>query len=451
MIILSRKLSLRAVLAWMGASVAALVLGVALLAPVLGGAILNRYGKEKAERAFAQTFPGYTLRLGQLDYALYANRLVAQSATLSATNATLKTGRILLSGVHWARLLRGRRALVDILAKASFDVSNLNVEFPQAHYELRCARLRGSAAGSELIAEGAELRPLAGDEEFFATDRFRMTRFHVVVPECRVLGLAYAELVQGKSYRARSINFFRPTFNAMINRDKPLEPFVRSPLMLQEALASIRQPLQVGSLNITNGQLKYCERLAIGADPAVLTVGALSLSIEGLANQGDAAAAVQLRGRGELMNAGTLKVSMFIPVTATNFSLHYSGSLNAMDLTSLSAFLDIAEHTRIKSGNAQEAAFDIDVTSGQATGQVSAIYKDLEIALLDKHTGTEKGAANRVASFFANVVKIRNANTAAGSSSSKVGTVNYKRKPEDEFQQFLWFALRTGVLDIISH
>ena len=162
--------------------------------------------------------------------------------------------------------------------------------------------------------------------------------------------------------------------------------------MVHEALASIRQPLQIGSLSITNGNFRYCERLAVGADPAVLTIGAVSLSVEGIANRGEATAAIQLRGQGDLMNAGTMKVLMTIPITSPDFSLHYSGSLSAMDLTRLDAFLDIAEHTRIKSGSAQEAAFEIDVTAGQARGRVRAIYGDLEIALLDKQTGNENGA-----------------------------------------------------------
>ena len=435
----------------MGASLAALVLAVAVLILVFGGAILNGYGKAKAERAFAEAHPGYALRIGELDYSVGANRLVAQSVTLSATNTTLKAGRISLTGVRWARLLWGTAALADVLAKASLDATNLDVEFPQAHYGIRCARLRASVPGSELIAEGTELRPLAGDEAFFAAHAFRTPRFHVVVPECRVLGLAYGEALQGKSYRARSVHFSRPSFDALINRDKPPEPFVKSPLMVHEALAAIRQPLQVDSLSITNGHLRYCERLAVGADPAVLTFGAVSLSVEGIANRGEATAAIQLRGQGDLMDAGTMKVLMSIPITPPDFSLHYSGSLSAMDLTRLDAFLDIAEHTRIKSGSAQEAAFEIDVTAGQARGRVRAIYKDLEIAVLDKQTGTEKGLDNRVASFLANVLKIRNANAPDASGSMKEGEVNYTRRPDDEFQQFAWFALRTGVLDIISH
>ena len=90
------------------------------------------------------------------------------------------------------------------------------------------------------------------------------------------------------------------------------------------------------------------------------------------------------------------------------------------------------------------------MTAGQARGRVRPIYKDLEIAVLDKLTGSEKGLGNRVASLFENVVKIRNAKAPNASRAMKEGEVNYTRRPDDEIQQFLWFALRTGVLDLIS-
>jgi hypothetical protein len=390
------------------------------------------------------------LRIGKLDYSVGADLLVAHSVTLSAPDATLKADRISLTGGRWARLLAGRSALADVLAKASLDATNLDVEFPRAHYGIRCARLRASVPGSDLLAEGTELRTLVGDEEFFAARAFRTTRFHVVVPECRVLGLAFGELLQGKSYRARSVHFSRPSFDALVNRDKPVEPFMKPPRMVHETLAAIRQPLQVDSLSITNGHLTYRERVVPGADPGVLTFAAVNMSVEGIANRGEATAAVQLRAQGDLMNAGTMKLLMSIPITRPDFSLHYSGTLSAMDLTRLNAFLEIAEQTRIKSGSAKEAAFEVDVTAGEARGSLQAIYKDLEIAMLNKHTGSEKGLGNRFFSFLENL-KLRNANAPDASGAMKEGKVNYTRRPDDEFQQFAWFALRTGVLDLISH
>lgn len=250
-----RKLSFRRLSAFLGVSAGAFILAIAMLLLVFGGAILNSYGKEKAERAFAKAHPGCVLRIGELDYAPGANRLVAQAVTLSSTNTTLKIAKISLTGIRWARLFWGTASLADVLGKASLDAANLEADFPQAHYEVRCARLRGSVPGSELIAESTDLRPSQGDEAFFAAHPFRTARFRVVLPECRVLGLAFAEWLQGRSYQARSVHFLRPSLDALINRDKPLERFVESPLMVHEALAAIRQPLRVDTLSITGGQL----------------------------------------------------------------------------------------------------------------------------------------------------------------------------------------------------
>jgi hypothetical protein len=220
--------------------------------------------------------------------------------------------------------------------------------------------------------------------------------------------------------------------------------------MLHEALAAIRQPLQVDRLSITNGNVRYCERVVAGADPGVLTFGAVNLSVEGLANHAEGAATTVLRGQGDLMDAGTLQVLMTVPVTPADFSLHYSGSLSAMDLARLDAFLDITEYTRIKSGSLKEATFEIDVTAGQARGRVQAIYEDLEIAVLDEQTGSEKRLDHRVTSFLANLLKVRNANAPDASGLMKEGNVHYMRRPEDEFLEFTWFALRSGLLDLIS-
>jgi len=122
-----------------------------------------------------------------------------------------------------------------------------------------------------------------------------------------------------------------------------------------------------------------------------------------------------------------------------------------MDLTRLNAFLEIAGHARIKSGRAQQVEFEVNTTSGQACGRVRAIYSDLELAVLDKITGTEKGLDNRIASFLANELKTRSANTPDAPGSIKEGEVSYSRRPKDTFLAFIWFALRSGVLHVIFY
>jgi hypothetical protein len=190
--------------------------------------------------------------------------------------------------------------------------------------------------------------------------------------------------------------------------------------MVNEALAAVGQPLQIDSLVITNGYITYRERLITDSAPGVLTFGAVNLSLDGVANRAETSSTITLRAQSKFMNAGVLTLLMTVPVASPDLSLHYSGSLSAMSLTPLDAFLETAEHLRIKSGSTQEVTFDVDVNSGQARGNVRAAYANLEIAILDKLTWSEKGFENRLSSLLANV-KIRNGNGQDASDSMKKG------------------------------
>jgi hypothetical protein len=436
---------------FLGLRLGGLALGGVLILCLLVPLIFNRVGKAKIERAFAVAFPRSALRIATLDYSIRSNGLVARAVTISGTHLALKAESVALTGIGWRQLLSTSGTLAENLAKARLDVSKLVAEFPQVRYRIHCGRVRASVPSSELLVEETELRPLVGDDEFFGSRANRTTRFHVAVPECRISGLEYAALWDGTRFKASLITLARPSLDALVNCDKPSPPFVKSPMMVHEALAAIRQPLQVDRLNITDGQLTYGERVLPGAEPGVLTFGAVNLSVLGIANRGATNAFIQLQGQGNLMNAGTLKLQMAIPVALPEFSMQYSGSLSAMNLDCLNAFLDLSQHTRIVSGTVQEATFEIDVTAGQARGRVQATYRDLKIAVLDKRTGAQTGFENRLSSFLANVFKVRNSNGPIASGHRKEGKVDYTRVPEDEFLQFAWYALRSGVLDVISH
>jgi len=438
-------------IAYTGLYLGLIIFVTVMLINVFSGPILNSYAKGKAERAFAEAHPGCTLRIGGLKYAVVGNRMDVSSATIITTNCTFNAGHVSLSDVRWIRFLQGKTTLVDSLAKATLNVADIDIKFHQAHYALHCARLRASVPGSSLTAESLDLSPLRKDEEIFKASPFRQTRYQVFVPGCKISGLAFAELLEGNSYRAGSVELSGPSFDALVNRDKPVGPFVKSPLMVHDALSSIRKPVQVDSLDITNGHLKYAERVVAGAAPGVVTFTAVNMHAEGITNRAKGSAPILLQMQGNLMNAGLLKVTMSIPTNSQGFSLHYSGTLGAMDLTRLDAFLDIAEHIRIKSGRVKELTYKVDVASGRARGHVRAVYKDFKVAILDKQNGTEYGLVNQFATFMANSFKLRSSNARDAVGDLREGEVNYTRKPGDEFMQFVWFAVRSGVLNAINH
>ena len=171
---------------------------------------------------------------------------------------------------------------------------------------------------------------------------------------------------------------------------------------------------------------------------------------EGISTPADPSTVTRVGGRGDLMDAATLTVSMAIPLTSPELSFHYSGSLTGMDLARLNPFLEVAGHTRINSGKFEEGVFDIQVDHDRAKGLLRAIYRDLDITLLDPRTGSDNGILNEIKSFLTDRVALRRNNTPELSNSIKLGEIDYTRNPGEKFFPFVWHALRDGIFDVLG-
>jgi hypothetical protein len=220
--------------------------------------------------------------------------------------------------------------------------------------------------------------------------------------------------------------------------------------MPNEMLSSIKDTVGIDSLIITNCRLKYSERFVMGRKPAILSFDRVELLVTGIASHAGRDAEAGVQARGTLMGGGTISLAMSIPLSSPEFSFRYSGSLGGMDLSKLNPWIEPSDQTRIKSGTLESAAFAINVNAGTATGNVRAVYRDLVVASISGQTGSENGLAERFASWVAKNVKIRATNTPDKSGAMKIGTVKYARKKSDPFFGYTWFALRSGVGDVVG-
>ena len=355
-----------------------------------------------------------------------------------------------MSGIAWTHVLWGGSLEAGDFANSVLEVQDIAMNFLPSQYELRCKRLYVSMADSAVVADSLAIHPVVGDEEFFGGSKFRQTRFSVAVPQCRIIGLSGLELLQGKMYRTRAVHIRDVFLDILINKDKPNPPDTSRLLMPNEMLSSMETALQVDSLSVMNGRIKYGERFVVGATPALITFDSIQVSAEGIASHGARDAAVVIHAQGQFMKAGTMEVRMTIPVTSPEFSFQYSGSLSGMNLSALNSHLGPSDQMRINAGVLQGATFEINVASGRASGNVRAMYRDLTLAAINKHTGSEAGFADAIMSYIANTYTIRRTNMPDASGEMKIGTVRYTRKPDDPFFGFVWVALRSGVQDIVG-
>ena len=220
--------------------------------------------------------------------------------------------------------------------------------------------------------------------------------------------------------------------------------------MPHEAVALIAKPFRIDRLTFTDGTVKHATRRFEGAEPGVLTFHRVQLRATEIANTAAGGETIAVQAEAWLMDAGAITMQMRIPVAPSALAFQYSGKLMAMDLTRLDEYMGRVGRIQIKSGTASEAWFDIDVEDAHARGSVGGVYRDLQVKVVDRETGSAGGVTDRVATVLANHLKVRHENTRDATGLEKTGKVDYVRKPEESFLQFAWLALRTGVLDLIS-
>jgi len=447
-----RKLSPLKIASYAGIALGAVVLVCVLALLLFPDPFVNRFIQPRITKAFAEAYPAYSIRIADMHYSFFKNRFGFDSVALSAVDSTFSgtMGPISVSGIGWMHLLWGGSLAPNDFGTSVVEAQDIVLNLPRAQYEARCGLLRVSVPDSEIVAEALNLHPSGDDEQFFAESKFRRTRFRLVVTRARVMGLACLELLEGKSYRGRSAQIHDAFLDVLINKDKAYPKDTSSPLMPNQILSAIQGTLQVDSLSIMNAEVKYGERFAVGSNPALITLDSVQVLAEGIANHGDPGAASTIRAQGNFMKAGKMNMLMSIPVASPEFSFQCSGSLSRMDLSALNSFLETAEQIRIKTGVLQTATFEINVASGRASGNARAVYRDLILAAINKHTGSEKGFSDGIASFIANTFKIRGTNVMDKSGSIKIGEVKYTRKRDEFFLEFTWFALRSGVKDVVG-
>jgi len=444
-----RKLSPLKIAKYAGFVVGAIVLVCVLALLLFSDTLVNKYVKPRITQAFAEAYPEYSLHIADMHYSLFTNRFGFDSVALGAVDRSFSShiAPFSVSGISWMHLLWGGSLSANDFANSVVDARDIRLNLGQSQYEIRCGQASVSMPHSEIVVEALKLHPAGNDEQFFAVSKFRKNRLRLSVPRATITGLASLEELQGKMYRARSIQIHDASLDILLNQDKPDSRDTTGLLMPHEILASIEGTLQVDSLRVIDGRFQYAERFELGSKPAIVTFDRLQASAKGITNQGSSGASFAIHTQAQFVKAGTLKLVMTIPVATRECSFKYSGSLSGMELSALNSFLEVSDHMRIKAGVLEEAAFEVDVVSGRAIGTVTGIYRDLKLAAINKKTGSEKGLMDRITSFIGNTFTIRRNNVPG---SMKIGKVQRVRLRDDPFFQYEWFALRTGVQEVVG-
>lgn len=414
---------------------------------------INKILKSKIINAFTNAYPEYSLQIGDMNYSIWSNRLECNSITLNTKdpNFTCSLDSISVSGINWIKILFQSDFNPTILSSSVIDGQNIVFNFLKSREELRLSKLHISVMDSVIMLDSIKYHPTISDAQFFTKSKFRQTRARLDISQIKIIGFDFLSLLQGDTYAARKISMNEFVADIMLNKDKSKDENEPNPQMPNEIFSSIKEIINIDSLEILNGSLKYLERFEINAVPGVVTFNKFNILVSGISNQTVKPKTTIILANGLFMNTAAMKVFMAIPLTSKNFSLRYSGTVGKMDLAELNVFLEPVENKHVNSGVIQSAAFNINVNSGQASGNLRVEYSDLKVVNFNNNTGAvSTGLLNRISNYVGNMFIIRTTNIPDENGLMKIGAVNYTRNQGEYFFQYLWLSLRSGVADVVG-
>jgi hypothetical protein len=291
------------------------------------------------------------------------------------------------------------------------------------------------------------------DADFVRARRSRADRLALAVDSARLAGIDAAAWMRRGAIRATRVAVHGTALDVYTDKRLPSRGARARHRTPQGWIAAQGLELQLDTV-VVRGKATYRER-AVGAKaPGVLRFDSLEARVANLStNPARMTDSTPLRASisARLMGRAPLTLEATLPLLAPRFAMRFEGRLGAMPVAALNPFLEGATPVRFTEGTLRGVRFSATVTDGVARGQVVPTYQGLRVETPGiARTGILRGLRRAVAALAANELVLRSDNGPTARDGTRVGPIAHRWTPSETLLQFLWHALRDGLLAVVK-
>lgn len=348
------------------------------------------------------------------------------------------------------RFIRAQGMRFDIGEQdTSFVVDTVGYDSPVGN-RYYADGVRFSYPGRSIAIDSFRLRPGKSDADFFAAHDRRVDRFEIAGSQLRFVDIDIPALSRGEQLHVRKIAVGHLDLDILSNKVPRPTRRAKPPLMPYQLMRSVPFSMNVDTIQLKRASVSYSEKHPNSSRYATLFWSGVRATISGVSNDPERQRrqSVVVDASGQFMNRARMWLTCTMPMNVDRHELDAVGGMHGMDATVLAGFLTIAENIGLQSGHTDEARFRFSVRGRTSRGTVDVEYHDLKLQMVDRKTKKSTGLFDKVASWLANWLVIRNDNVPG--DRYKTGVVDYTLPRDAAIMQTLWFPLRDGLGDVIG-
>lgn len=355
------------------------------------------------------------------------------------------------SDIHLQRIHIDSTSLTDEQVIPVEDISttfrDLSYHTADGMYELSAGEFDFSSEDGTLEIRNLQLLPLFNKTEFAKQLQYETDRIDIGIKKLGLTGIDVSKLRQAKALIAQRIVVEKPDIDVHHDKRRPSDPNKKTPPLPQQMIRNIPFPINIDSVSLVDGNIRYSERAAEAEEPGYIEFENISATFKGLTNIEDRWSEENpptLHAETNVMDEGRLIADYSFPMNTDN--QYINGRLQQMEMAPFNETLEPLAFIRVDDGTIEGLEFKMTLTPQKATGDLSFRYEDLKISLLDKESNKET-FGKKVISLLANTLKVKEDNTGEDFETAEI---EFERDKTKSVFNYWWKALLSGLKSSIG-
>jgi len=332
----------------------------------------------------------------------------------------------------------------------TFDNSKLELELKQQQFNLEGGLyavsfddLHFKYDENKILLINLELKPIVSPEDFSSKFNHVYDINTVVVDTLLISGIDILQLFQSGIISIQQIDINGLKANMFKDKTKPwnIEKIKNLP---QVALENMRQPLHISTIKIHNSSFTYSEKLENTDELVKVNFDNMQSEITyvtSIRDSLDKKKSLEVKLNADLLNTLPFSIHLKMPYNTSNHSFHAFGHTEGItDFESLNPTIFPAIGMKFKNGEFDGIQFNLQGNSTKSTGELTMLYKDLEVELFKKDE-TENKKMSWAANTF---VKKSNPNKRG---RTIVAEIDFERIKYKGLGNYLWKSIQSGIVN----
>jgi hypothetical protein len=335
--------------------------------------------------------------------------------------------------------------------KQAIAFESLNWFSDDGRYRFHAKNVISNSTGRDIQIAEFVIDPIKGEQEFVNSLPTQDDRFDFRFRDIMLKNVNYAELLEEKII-ADSLVVRTAVFKVYRDLNIPRDKRNRVGAYPHQALQKAPVEIDIRKLVVINSFIEYKERNNITRNSGKLQFYDVYTTISNFTNRKESIRennVMKLAAKASFLNKTNFNVNWNFILRDPDGRFAIKADMGPIKATDLNALTEPMGPARIEKGEIKGLSLDLTGSDHSMNGNLTLLYEDLRIAVLEKDKGAREWDKKSLTSFIANIF-VKNSNLNEEDDAARTVTVEYQRDPNRSIFNLAWKTIFKGIMETVK-